>query len=79
MVDAFADLVCERLRGDDPAIRKAYVALFVSEVKLDQNQIHITGSTGMFKRAVGKTNRSLRAWCPFLTGSGARRGLDSTM
>ena len=35
MVDAFGVLVRDRLSGDDPALRKAYVALFVTEVVVD--------------------------------------------
>ena len=71
MVDAFATLVRERLRGEDPALRKAYVALFVSEVAIDQDQIRISGSTRMLERAVGKTEPAImgmvpifdREWC----------------
>ncbi len=71
MVDAFAGLVRERLRGEDPALRKAYVALFVSEVAIDQDQIRISGSTRMLERAVGKTEPAImgmvpifdREWC----------------
>lgn len=45
MVDAFGALVRNRLDGDDPALRKAYVALFVSEVAVDQDAIRISGSS----------------------------------
>ena len=72
MVDAFAGLVRERLRGEDPALRKAYVALFVSEVAIDEEAIRISGSTRMLERAVGKTEPAImgmvpifdRKWCP---------------
>ncbi len=72
MVEAFAGLVRERLRGDDPTLRKAYVALFVSEVAIDQETIRISGSTQMLERAVGKTEPAImgmvpifdRKWCP---------------
>ncbi|WBO24578.1 recombinase family protein [Sphingomonas abietis] len=71
MVDAFAALVRDRLHGDDPALRKAYVALFVSEVVIDQEKIRISGSTRLLERAVGKTEPGLmgmvpifdRKWC----------------
>jgi len=64
MVDAFAGLVRERLRGEDPAIRKAYVALFVSKVEIDQKEIRISGSTRMLERAVGKTDPVIRGMVP---------------
>ena len=71
MVDAFATLVRDRLHGDDTALRKAYVALFVSEVATDQEKIRISGSTRLLERAVGKTEPGLmgmvpifdRKWC----------------
>ncbi len=72
MVDAFAELVRERLHGNDPALRKAYVSLFVSEIAVDQEEIRISGSTRMLERAIGKTEPGLmgmvpifdRKWCP---------------
>ena len=71
MVDAFAALVRGRLLGDDPAIRKAYVALFVSEVAINQTEIRISGSTRILAQAVGKTEPVVmgmvpifdRKWC----------------
>ncbi len=71
MVDSFATLVRGRLHGEDPAVRKAYVALFVSEVAIGQEKIRISGSTRMIERAVGKTEPGLmgmvpifdRKWC----------------
>jgi len=64
MVDAFAGLVRERLRGDDPALRKAYVALFVSQVAIEREKIRISGSTRMLERAVGKTEPGLMGMVP---------------
>ena len=71
MVEAFATLVRNRLRDDDPALRKAYVALFVSEVAVCQEEIRISGSTNMLERAVGKAEPAImgivpifdREWC----------------
>jgi site-specific DNA recombinase len=72
MVDAFGELVRERLRGEDPALRKAYVALFVSEVAVDQEEIRISGSSRLLERAVGRAEPAImgmvpifdRKWCP---------------
>lgn len=71
MVDAFGELVRERLRGEDPALRKAYVALFVSEVAVDQEEIRISGSSRLLERAVGRAEPAImgmvpifdRKWC----------------
>ncbi len=71
MVEKFATLVRDRLRDDDPALRKAYVALFVSEVAVSQEEIRISGSTNMLERAVGKAEPAImgmvpifdREWC----------------
>ncbi len=72
MVDAFGELVRERLRGEDPALRKAYVAFFVSEVAVDQEEIRISGSSRLLERAVGRAEPAImgmvpifdRKWCP---------------
>ena len=72
LVDAFGTLVLERLRGDDPTLRKAYVAQFVSQVIVDRTTIRISGSPRMLERAVGKTEPAImgmvpifdRDWCP---------------
>ena len=72
MVDLFGELVRERLRGEDPALRKAYVALFVSEVAVDQKEIRISGSSQLLERAVGRAEPAImgmvpifdRKWCP---------------
>jgi site-specific DNA recombinase len=72
MVGAFGILVQDRLRGHDPALRKAYVALFVSEVAVDKEAIRISGSSQMLERAIGKTEPAImgmvpifdRKWCP---------------
>ena len=62
---------CGRVRGDDPAIRKAYVALFVSKTAINQTEFRNSGSTRMLARAVGKTEPIVmgmvpifdRKWC----------------
>ncbi len=72
LINAFGKLVLERLRGDDPTLRKAYVAQFVSQVTVDRAAIRISGSPKMLERAVGKTEPAImgmvpifdREWCP---------------
>jgi site-specific DNA recombinase len=71
MVEAFATLVRTRLRDSDPALSKSYVALFVSEVAVSQDEIRISGSTKMLERAIGKAEPAImgmvpifdREWC----------------
>jgi hypothetical protein len=72
MVDSFGAPVRDRLSGDDPRLRKAYVALFVSEVAVDQEAIQISGSSQLLERAIGRTEPAImgmvpifdRKWCP---------------
>ena len=71
MVDALGELIRDRLRGEDPALRKAYVALFVSEVAVDREVIKISGSSQLLERAVGRAEPVImgmvpifdREWC----------------
>lgn len=73
MVDAFSALVRDRLSGNDPVLRKAYVALFVSKVAVDQEAITISGSSQLLERAIGRTEPAVmgmvpifdRKWCPW--------------
>lgn len=75
MVDAFGALVRDRLHGDDPALRKAYVGLFVSEVAVDQESIRISGSSQLLERGIGRTEPAVmgmvpifdRKWCAYRT------------
>jgi len=71
VVDRFGALVREKLRGNEPALRRGYVRLFVSEVTLAPHEIRITGSKQALARAVsiisadGQLVPSLdREWCP---------------
>lgn len=76
--DAFGELVRDRLSGDDPALRKAYVALFVSEVAGDQEAIRISGSSQLLERAVERTEPAImgmvpifdQKWCAYRTHIG---------
>jgi site-specific DNA recombinase len=43
-VAAFSRAICQRLRDEDPAFRKAVLRHFVDEVKIDENEIRITGA-----------------------------------
>ena len=79
MVDTFGALVRERLHGDDPALRKAYVALFVSQVAIDQRRIRIAGSTAMLKKAVGKTEPGLLGMLPALDRKWCGREASNSM
>lgn len=69
VVDRFGALVREKLRGDDPAVRRGYVRLFVSRVDLAPEEIRITGSKQALARAVsrisadGQVPSFDRKWC----------------
>jgi hypothetical protein len=52
------------LRDEDPARRKACVALFVSEVAVSEEDIRISGSTGMLERAIGKAEPVIVSMVP---------------
>ena len=52
IVEKFGGLLREGLRGDNPALRQAYVRLLIDEVVVGAEQIHIRGSRKALESAV---------------------------
>ena len=70
VVDRFGALVREKLRGNEPALRRGYVRLFVSQVVLAPQEIRITGPKQALARAVSRISADGqlvpsfdREWC----------------
>ena len=71
-MQAFADLLKQKLRGDDPKLRKVYVNLLVSDVTVSTAGIRIRGSRATLEHAAvnhqrldhGPVPNFDREWCP---------------
>ena len=71
-VDRFGAALKEKLSGNDPVLRKAYVRLLVSWVGLSNDEITISGSQLAMEHALVKGDRAAtgvvpsfdRGWCP---------------
>ncbi len=71
-VDRFGALLSEKLRDEDPALRSAYLRMFVSEVSVSEHKIVVSGPMAALER--GATAAALRPkavvptfdrkWCP---------------
>ncbi len=55
LIDRFSALIRDGLRNADPAMRKGYVRMFVSEVTVDDATVQIRGSKDALAHAVSKT------------------------
>lgn len=69
-VDRLGTLVRQKMRGEEPALRRGYVRLFVSQVILSPHEIKITGSKQALGRAVSRISADGpmvpsfdREWC----------------
>ena len=70
-VDRFGALLKAKLREDDPALRSAYLKMFVSEVRVSDREIVVSGPNAALEAAVatglprsgGKVPRFDREWC----------------
>jgi site-specific DNA recombinase len=64
IVGRFGTLLRDGLRGDNPALRQAYVRLLIDQVVVEDEQIHIRGSRKALERAVIATAASTRNTVP---------------
>jgi len=64
IVGRFGTLLRDGLRGDNPALRQAYVRLLIDQVIVGEDQIHIRGSRKALERAVIATAASARNGVP---------------
>jgi site-specific DNA recombinase len=64
IVGRFATLLRDGLRGDNPALRQAYVRLVIDQVFVEDDQIRIRGSRKALERAVVATVASARKGVP---------------
>ena len=64
IVEKFGGLLREGLRGNNPALRQAYVRLLIDEVVVGAEQIHIRGSRKALESAVLAASASLGAAVP---------------
>ncbi len=71
-VEKFGRMIAERIRGDNPAFRRAYVDLLVEKVVVANDHIVVTGSKAALEAAVINGDRKGlpavpsfdRKWCP---------------
>ena len=52
IVGRFGDLLRNGLRGENPAMRQAYVRLLIDQVVVEEEQVRIRGSRKALERAV---------------------------
>ena len=64
IVGRFGSLLRDGLRGENPALRQAYVRLLIDQVVVEDDQIHIRGSRKALERAVIATAASARSGVP---------------
>ena len=64
MLARFGKLLGQSLRGDNPALRQAYVRLLIDEVTVEGDQIQIRGSRKALERAMVATAASCSAKVP---------------
>ncbi len=77
-IDRFGKLLSAKLNDDDPALRKAYIRMFVSEVSVSPEGIIISGPTGALENGISKGAPRLEAtvpifdreWCPWPDSNG---------
>ncbi|RYY23292.1 MAG: hypothetical protein EOP62_20740 [Sphingomonadales bacterium] len=55
LIERFAELMRERLRSEDSALRQYYTRAIVGRVDVGDQQIRISGSTRALEHAVGRT------------------------
>ncbi len=65
LVGRFGNLLRDGLRGDNPALRQAYVRLLIDQIVVEDEQVHIRGSRKALERAV------------VAAGVGTRKGVPS--
>ena len=63
-VGRFGTLLRDGLRGDNPALRQAYVRLLIDQVVVEDEQVHIRGSRKALERAAIATAASTRMGVP---------------
>ena len=69
----FAAAARERLRSEDPTLRKGYVRQFVDRIEVDDHEIRIIGPTANLTRGrAGLRTRYARPECPVLARVGGR-------
>jgi hypothetical protein len=64
IVGRFGTLLRDGLRGENPALRQAYVRLLIDQVVVEDEQIHIRGSRKALERAVIATAANARNGVP---------------
>src|SRR3546814_11309208 len=64
LIERFAQLMREKLRSDDPALRRFYVKAIVGRVEVGEHQIRISGSSKALEHAVGRTSDHTAALVP---------------
>ena len=58
VIGRFGNLLSQGLRGDNPALRQAYVRLLIDEVTVQTDKVQIRGSRKTLERAVIATAAS---------------------
>lgn len=64
LIERFAQLMREKLRSDEPALRRYYVKAIVGRVEVGDHQIRISGSTKALEHTVGRTSDHTAAPVP---------------
>lgn len=64
IVGRFGDLLRDGLRGENPALRQAYVRLLVDQVVVEEEQVRIRGSRKALERAVIASAATTRKGVP---------------
>ena len=64
IVGRFGNLLRDGIRGENPALRQAYVRMLIDQVVVEDEQIHIRGSRKALERAVIATAASTRNGVP---------------
>lgn len=64
IVGRFGNLLRDGLRGENPALRQAYVRLLIDQVVVEHEQVHIRGSRKALERAVIASAASSRKGVP---------------
>ncbi|MEN3971654.1 recombinase family protein [Sphingomicrobium sp. XHP0235] len=63
-IEQFAELLRDKLRGDDPAMRQAYARMIVERVEVGSNIIRIKGGTNDIARGVGRVGTMQKGTVP---------------
>src|SRR3546814_10393340 len=61
LIERFAQLMREKLRSDDPALRRFYVKAIVGRVEVGDHQIRISGSSKELEHAVDRKSTRLNS------------------